>query len=443
LTASERPPRHLGLADATAIYAGIILGSGIFVAPAAVAEAAPALPLALALWVAGGLVAACGASCYAECSSRVPESGGFFVFQRKAFGPGVAFVGGWAAVFVTYPASIAAIALVFASYFAEASGLSGWERTIAAAALVVSAGLNAAGLRTGPLAQRGITTAKIAALAAVTALAFAGPAAAPPASAASSSGGVSAAAWLGALLLVLWTYEGWSDVTLVAGEVRDPQRNLGRAVLAGTAILVAVHALVQAAVLRALPPDVAAASSRPVADAVAAGWGAGAARLVAALVVVSTFGSILGVTLTVSRLAQAMAQDGALFRGAAPFHARWGTPVRSIAIVTAASFVYVAVASFRGILVYFTFSVWMFYALTAVCLLVLRRRRIGEAHAWRAPLGVLAPAVVLAMAAVVTGQVIAQRPREALAGAAVFASGFVVYAVTRSAGAGGSAGTER
>jgi len=131
---AEGPRRHLGLLDATAIYAGIILGSGIFVAPAAVAGAVPSIPAAFALWIAGGLVAACGASCYAECAARVPSNGGFFVFNREAYGPAVAFVGGWAAIFVTYPASIAAIALVFAGYVAEVTGIAGGERLWAAAA---------------------------------------------------------------------------------------------------------------------------------------------------------------------------------------------------------------------------------------------------------------------------------------------------------------------
>ena len=435
-----RPPRHLGLVDATALYAGIILGSGIFVAPAAVAAAAPSLPSALALWLAGAVIAACGASCYAECSSRVPESGGFFVFQQRAFGPAVAWVGGWAAIFITYPASIAAIAMIFASYFTEATGLAGWERPVGAAALVAAAALNAAGLRTGPVAQRVLTALKLAALAAVALAALTAPAADPVSRPAT---GMDAVTWLGALLLLLWSYEGWSDVTLVTGELRDPRRNLGRAVLAGTAILVVVYGLTQAAVMHALG-GAAAASSRPVAEATAAAWGPGAGRLVAALVVVSTFGSILGVTLTVSRLAQAMAEGGAVLRTVAPFHPRLGTPVRAIAIVTGASLVYVAVASFRGILAYFTFSVWIFYGLTAVCVFVLRKRRVGEAEAWRAPLGPVAPVVVLGVALAVTAQVVAGRPAEALAGAGMLLAGFVAYAVVRRfAGVGGAGARAR
>jgi APA family basic amino acid/polyamine antiporter len=148
---------------------------------------------------------------------------------------------------------------------------------------------------------------------------------------------------------------------------------------------------------------------------------------VGALVVVSTFGSIVGVILTVSRLAQAMAQEGAFLRGFAASHPRWGTPARSIAVMTGASIVYVAVSSFRGVLAYFTFSVWIFYGATAVGLLILRRRKIGESAAWRAPLGVVPPLVVLAVAVVMTSQVVAAQPVQAMAGAAILAAGVPAY----------------
>ncbi|HEX4825176.1 MAG TPA: amino acid permease [Candidatus Polarisedimenticolaceae bacterium] len=416
------PPRHLGLTDAIALYAGIILGSGIFAAPAAVAAAAPTIPRAVLLWAAGGLVAACGACCYAECASRVPANGGFFAFQREAFGPGIAFVGGWAAIFVTYPASIAAIALVFASY-------CGGGKAIALAAIAVAAAVNAAGLRAGPLAQRWLTAIKVSALAIVAVIAWSAPPAAPSASLPTGT--------LSALILLLWTYEGWSDITLVAGEIENPKRTIGRAVLIGTGLLVLVYALVQAAVMRSLG-GAAAASARPL-EAAAGGAG----RLVSTLVVVSTFGSMLGVLLVVSRLAQAMAQSGAILPALAPSDARRGTPLRATLAVAAVSALYVAVASFRGLLAYFAFSVWIFYALAAVALVRLRRRAVGEAEAWRAPLGLTAPAVVLVTAAVVTVRVVQERPVQALAGAAMLAAGFVAYAIRPAEAAAGSGATAR
>jgi APA family basic amino acid/polyamine antiporter len=417
------------LADATAVYVGIILGSGIFVAPAMIAGAVPSIPAAIALWICGGAVSACGASCYAECAARVPSNGGFFVFNREAYGGAVAFVSGWAAIFVTYPASIAAIALVFAEYLAKATGVSGWERTTAALALVLAAIVNVLGLRTGPRAQIVLTSTKIVALGALAAAAlfFQAGGASPAAVATSPMGPATAAAWLSALMIMLFAYDGWSDVTLVAGEVRDPGRNIGRAVLLGTLILGTLYGLTQLAVMTALPGGAAAASTQPVAAAVEATLGPFAGRAVSVLVVVSTFGSILGTVFTVSRLGFAMAQDGAFLRSVATLHPRWGTPVRATMALAAASVVYVWLASFRGIVALFTFSVWIFYGITAVALLILRRRGVGEPVAWRAPLRSIPPVVVLLVGAGMTVQLVADDPLRALGGAALLAAAFPVY----------------
>src|SRR5262249_53104259 len=168
-------------------------------------------------------------------------------------GRGVAFVGGWVSLLITYPASVAAIALVLAGYAAQISGHEGADRAVAAAALVAAGLLNVAGLRTGPRAQRVLTALKIGAVRApapgVAAAAGRG-AIAPPVAAPAAM--PQAAGWLTAALAMLWSYDGWSDVTLVAGEVTDPSRNLGRTVVFGTLALFAVYALSQVAVLAAL-----------------------------------------------------------------------------------------------------------------------------------------------------------------------------------------------
>jgi APA family basic amino acid/polyamine antiporter len=419
-------PRHLGPGAATAIYIGVILGSGIFVAPSVVSATGAGPAGSSLLWLLGAVVAVSGASCYAECAARLPHSGGFFVFHREAFGPAVAFVGGWAAIFVTYPASIAAIALVLASYLRELTGLDIADRAVAAFAILLAAAVNVAGLKTGPRAQVAITAAKVSALAIVAAAALFAGGAAPAAPAPRE---VPQGAWLAAAVLVLWTYEGWSDVTLLAGEVREPGRHLGRAVLVGTAILFVTYALVQAAVDAVLPD--ASSSTRPVADAAAAAFGPGGGRLVAGLVVLSTLGSIQAVILTVSRLGYAMSREGAFVPWFGALHPTLGTPVRATAAMTAASLVYLASSSFREIVTYFTFSVWIFYGLTAVAVLLLRRRGVGDPPAWRAPLGVVPSAIVLVTGALMSGQLVRQRPRDALVGAAVLLASLPVYAWVR------------
>lgn len=442
---AERPPgpgleegdlgRHLSLADAVALYVGIILGSGIFIAPANVAAAASSAAAAAGVWLLAGGIAACGALCYAENASRIPRSGGFYVFYREALGDAIAFVGGWAGLLVTYPASIAAISLIFASYLARVVPIPAPESAVAAGGILLCVLLNAAGLRTGPLAQRVVTSAKVAALAllCVAAVVPGGgergsaepvPAAAP---------GAAAAALLGALVAVLWTYDGWSDVTLVAGEILNPRRNLGRAVLLGSAVLILLYGGVQLAVMAVLPAERAAATEEVFAEAVRAALGERMGRIVAGLVVLCTLGSVQGIVLTSSRLGFAMARDGVFFRVFGAIHPRLRTPVFAVAWIGALSCLYVSGQTFRQLLGLFSFSVWIFYALGAVCLWRLRSRGVGGPGAWVAPGGWLPPAVVWITAAAMTSWLVLDDPMRCLGGLALLLAGFPVYLLWKSA----------
>lgn len=399
------------------------------------AGASPSASGAAGLWILGGLIAASGAFVYAECGARLPHTGGFYVFYREAFGRPIAFVGGWAALLVTYPSSVAAIALVFAQYLHEAvpfvpGGLV-WP---AAAAILLAGILNALGVRTSAWAQRLLTGSKVAALGALCLAAALAPASPRQALALETSPAGGVIVWSGllsAMVVMLWTYDGWTDVTLVAGEIREPGRNLGRAVLLGTGILIVLYVTVQISVSVLLSPAEAAASSRVVADAVETGLGPGSGRIVALLVVVCTFGSINGIVLAISRLVFAMARDGVFLKWFGEIHRVFETPARSVAAVVGSSIFYVFVAGFRNLINYFSFAVWIFYGLTAVALLVLRRRRVGEPPGFRAPLGLLAPAVVLATAAGMTSYLMAQNPEGSWYGLAMLLAGFPAYGLWR------------
>lgn len=406
------------------------------------------------LWLLGGLIAACGASCYAECGARLPRAGGFYVYYRAVYGPALAFVGGWVALLVTYPASTAAIALVFGAYLGEVvPALEGHAIACAVGAVVVSAAINIAGVRMAAGVQRTLSGTKLLALALLCLAAVvaggaalgtggaAGGAATAGATAtgpAAGAGGLLGAAMITALMVMLFTYDGWSDIGLIAGEVRDASRVLGPAVLAATAAIVLVYSVVQWSVLVLLPPERAALSERVVAEAVVAGLGSGAGRLVALLVAVCAFGAVHSIMLGASRIGYAMARDGAFFEWFGAVEPRLGTPARSIGALAAASLVYVFAAGFRNLLALFTFSVWIFYALTAVALVVLRRRGTGDPGAWRAPGGLLAPVVVLLTAVLMTTGLMRHDPRRALIGLALLLSGLPAFWIWRRIRAGRS-----
>jgi len=426
--------RRLTLWDAVAIHVGIILGSGIFVAPDDVAAAFPGFSGVLP-WILGGAIATCGAFVYAECAVRIPETGGFFNYYRAALGEAPAFVAGWAGYVATYPASIAAIARVFGDVLPQAiPGLPAAPRLYAALALATVGGLNVAGVRLSASVQRVLTASKVGAVAAVllAALVFASRAGTAPVAPAPSippmAGGFSALA-LAALVAVLWAYDGWSDVTLVAGEVREP-RNIGRTVLLGSAILVVLYGAVQLGVTRVLGPATAASTS-PFTATVERGLGPAAGQAVAWIVLLSTLGAIHGTTFAASRIGYAMARDGAFFRAFYKVHPTFHTPARSVLALTAAAIVYVMATGFQELVFHFSFNVWLFYAATAICLLRLRRWKTGEPLSWRAPGGPLAPLVVLATAAAISGSLFVQSPRRAAIGLALLLSGFPVWGLWR------------
>jgi APA family basic amino acid/polyamine antiporter len=370
----DKLKRQLRLPDVVAVYVGNILGSGIFVAPAVVAAALPGVAGAW-LWILGGMIAACGAAVYAECGVRLPRTGGFYVCYRQVYGEAVAFVGGWAALLVTYPASIAAIALIFGRYLGEiVPAVASYPTLPATTALVLVAAINIVGVRTAVLTQRVLTGVKVAALALVclAAMVAAGGSGGPAAGPSPSPDGSDPASEapgdpipsilvviLGATVVVLWTYDGWSDLNLVAGEIRNPGRVLGAAVILGMSLLILVYVAVQVAVGSILPPGEAATSDRVLSAAVQAGLGGGFGVVVALLVSVATFGSVHGIVLAASRLGYAMARDGTFFRWFGKVHPAFGTPARAIAALSAASVIYVWVATFRDLLAFFSFAVWI------------------------------------------------------------------------------------
>ncbi len=424
-TQSGELRRQLNVTDAIAIFVGIILGSGVFVAPAQVIGAAPAPLAAVGLWLAGAVIAACGAFTYAECGARLPSNGGFYVYYRAVYGEPLAFVGGWSATFVTYPASTAAIALLGAQYGGViAPALADKTRWVATAAVLATGLLNWAGVRTGATAQRVLTAFKVATVLGVCGAAlFAKPAdvveSLPPAA--------SLAVALTAMVSVLWSYDGWSDVTLITGELEQPERNLGKAVAIGVVTLFIVYVLVQLSVMTLLPAAVAAASPSVLADAVQVALGAGAASLLAAIVCVSTFGSVNGIVLTASRLGHAMSVDGVIPPWFARLHPARGTPGRTIAVMVACTIVYVWASDFRGLLEFFGQTIWLFYGLTAVSALVLRRR--GPVAGFRAPW--FAPWVVVATALAMSIGLAVANPKRFFIGVALVSAALPAYLIWR------------
>ena len=404
---------------------GIILGSGIFVAPAAVMAVAPQAWQGALVWFAGGGIALCGAFCYAECAVRMPCDGGFFVYYERAFGPAWARVAGWAAWLVTYPASLCAMAWIAASYLHGLFPNVSWPAQHWAAVLLTTTTLMVAlGVRFGAWLQRVLTSSKVLAILAVVGCALVwrlSGGARDTAFETSLPHDLELLAWSPSLILtafatLMWTFDGWSDITMLTGEIQRPERNLARAALWGVMVPATCYALLQVAVTMLLPAAVGMRSEHILSDALAhlgSGWGG---QFLAALAIVSALGALHGVFSACSRLGWAMGKAGQLPAYFGHRNTRFDTPVRALLVPWVMSLIYLYTNNFSDLIGYFAFGVWLYYASTAAALLKLRRMRVGEPVGWQAPGGVLAPAVVLLVASVMTALQIQQRPWRTLAG---------------------------
>ena len=419
---TAQPVRELSLFDAVCTMVGIMLGPGIFIAPAAVAAVAPDPYMAAGVWLVGGCIALCGAVTYAECASRMPRDGGFFVYYERAFGQRVSQIAGWGAWLVTYPASLTAMSWIAARYLTGLLHLDSSHQTSIAAGLLLScAALVALGLRLGAWLQRFLTGSKVLIVLAVSVAGVVLGTGVTPAE--MPYGGellpFSPALCLTAFATMMWTFDGWSDITMLAGEIRDPRRNLARTALLGVAIPAVCYALLQLAVLTLLPAAQASRSSYVLLQAlevIAGGW---AATCLGWLALICAVGALHGVSTAVSRLGWSMGQAGRLPRTFGVLSPVLGTPVRALSVPVAMALFYLFTNNFNDLMGYFAFTIWIYYALTAGALMRLRRRQVGEAHAWHAPGGVFAPGVVFITAGVMTGLQLFEHPWRTLTGVSV------------------------
>ncbi|HET7757098.1 MAG TPA: amino acid permease [Steroidobacteraceae bacterium] len=374
----ERMPRSMGLVNSIAVSIGITIGSGIFRVPATVAALLPDPGSFIVCWVLGGVIALSGALTVAELAAALPRSGGMFAYLLEAFGPVPAFLFGWAELAVIRAAALGAIATIFAEYLGYFRPLTAPGVRHVAALLIVLVGLmNYVGIRRAAAILSLTTYAKYLAVLALGLLAC------------SASGGTAAhftPLWAGtvsvsllatALIPVMWTYDGWADLSLIGGEVRNPQRTLPLGLILGSACVTLVYLVVNLGFLYVLPlPQMAGAKliAATVAGRVPllAGIGAG---VIAGLVLVSTFSGLNASLMVGARVFFAMGDRGLLFRTAARVSPRFHSPSVAIGVCTALGVVYVLQNDFAQLADKFILGIWPFYALTVAAVPVLRRRR--------------------------------------------------------------------
>jgi APA family basic amino acid/polyamine antiporter len=429
-----RPPagldRSLGIGRTTAMVVGTIIGASIFVQPSIVTSQVPGTTGVFVVWLLAGALTLAGALVCAELASAFPRSGGVYDFLRSAWGPGAGFLWGWAMFWSVHTGIAAAIAMVFARYFAQLVPLADTgQRVVAAAAILALSAVNYRGVRPASGIQAGLTAAKVVAVVALVAVLFAfgpldGPAQRMPDMVRARDLNIHSV--LLALVAGLFAFGGWHMVAYAAEETQRPERTLPAALVAGTVIVTICYLALNAAYIHVLGADRVAASQAVATEAANQVLGRGGATVTALIVMISTLGALAGVVLTGPRLYWAMARDGLLPAGLAGVHPRLHTPHRAVVLQAVWATVLVATGSYRALFTRVVYTEWLFFGAMALGMMVLRRRPGYTPH-FRAPGGWLLPATFCAATLLIVVNQIVSEPVASAVGLGVVLAGLPIH----------------
>ena len=432
--------RVLSLRDLVLLVVGAVIGSGIFLVPGIVlTQTDGRIGVALLVWLVAGVLSLLGALTYGELSASNPEAGGIYVYIRDSFGRFPAFLYGWTLFFMIAGGAIATLSVAFTSYLNQLVPIGGWTaRLVSLAMIAVLMAVNVRGTRQSANVQNVTTAVKVGAILIMGALLIAGGSGLsasaasiwPETFAASVLTGV-----LAAMIGVLWAYEGWQFVTFSAGEIRDPQRNFARGLVIGTVTLIVIYCFANVAYLAALGPAGVAASSTVAADAVGAVMGPAAGKLIALIILISIFSAANSILLTTPRVYYAMARDGIFFRKLADVHPRFGTPATAVIAQALWAMALALSGTFNQLLTYVIFTGWIFYALGAASIFVLRRKYPDVPRPFRVPGYPVTPVLFVLAATVIVVNTLITQPSLALVGVGFVLSGAPAYVIWRRFGA--------
>lgn len=426
--------RRLGLLSSIGLVIGITIGGGIFRTPAGIATRVPDPVFMLGVWVLGGVIVLCGALAFAELSAAMPETGGMYVYLREGWGRPYGFLYGWAQLVLIRAAALGGISSVFGEYFMRVFGLDpvahpAWADYIAAGAIIFAGATNIVGVQLGALFAGISTVAKFGALTLLVVASFilGGNAGASFGHLAGTGAAVDAGVFGLALISVMWAYDGFADLTFASGEVKDPQRNLPRAIIIGTVLIIAIYLLANAAYLYVSPIEKMASSPLIAADTMGALFGQAGVSFIAVIVMISTFGSLMGSMLASPRIFFAMADDQLLFAPIARVHPTYKTPHVAITLATVLGVAMVMTQTFEQLTDTFVLAMWPFYALSVAAIYTLRKSQPQLNRPYKVVGYPFVPAVFIAAAIYLVGNALISDPVWTSITFAVVLAGLPVY----------------
>lgn len=444
--------RRLGFTSAMMVVIGSVIGSGIFLTPQNVAATVQVPGVMLFVWVLTGILTLAGALTNAEIANEIPDAGGQYVFFRVLYGDLLAFLFGWSAFIVYQTGSIAAIAVAFARYFGYfvdlpvlPPSLEAWQlplignihpfeaigvKLVAIGAIVLMAVINYLGVQFGGFVQNLFTSAKILAIGGIIVLSigFGSGNAANffPLWGEPASGNLLTAIGV-AMIATLWSYDGWNSLTFMAGEVKNPRRTIPLALVLGTIAIIFIYVLTNIAYLYILPIEQIASSKLVAADVVESvlpGLGGG---LIAAVVMVSTFGGVNATSMTTARVYYAMSADKLFFKGMEKTHPVYKTPGRALIIQAVWACILTLSGTYDQLFTYVVFAAWIFYALGAAGIFIMRRKMPNPERGYRVPLYPVVPLLFVAVATWFVVNTLLVQTADSVVGALLLLAGVPFY----------------
>ncbi|HJM96282.1 MAG: amino acid permease [Candidatus Marinimicrobia bacterium] len=431
---SPEPPklaRVLTLLDATMINAGGIIGSGIFMVPATIALLTGSTSLILAVWVFGGLISLFGALSVAELGAAMPRAGGQFVYLNEAYGPAWGYLYGWSCVAVINTASIAAVGVAFSEYLGFFFPLSTMGiKSVAILSVILLTIINILDVKSGARAQNIFTLLKIGAILGIISLGLV------------MDGGSAEniqpfypdrplPALVGplglAMVSVLWTYDGWIFITYVAGEVKNPGRNIPLSLVFCMLIVISIYLLINFVFTYTLGIGAMGTSMLVASDSASIFLGEKGAALVSIIILISLLGANNGFILTSARINYAMARDKLFFQQAAKVHPKFKSPANALVIQAMWASVLTFSGTYNQLITYIIFASWIFYAMSCAAVIILRKKRPEMKRPYKTPGYPYIPIIFILFAVFLTFNTILEAPRDAAVGAGIILAGLPLY----------------
>jgi basic amino acid/polyamine antiporter, APA family len=444
---SQELRRDLGKWGAIAMVVGTVIGSGIFAVPKAMTLQVGSPGMVFVVWVFGGILSLFGALTYAELAAAIPEAGGEYAYLRTAYGPFFGFLYGWTQAWVAKSGSVATLATLFFYYLANFSpGLEGtlwiiplpigpgggpleirWGQLCAMAVILILGFVNYFGVRVGGGLQIAVTILKVTLIMGVVVIGMT----ASVGSVSNYSTSIPAAGgWTGffaALVAALWAYDGWNNVSMIASEVRNPQRNLPISLIGGVLAVIAIYLLTNMAYFYVLPAADVAASDRVAADMMRKILGSQGAAAVSVVVMISIFAALNGSILSGSRVPYALAKDGLFFRACAYVQPKYRTPSKSILLLSVWSSVLVLTGRYEELYTLVIFPSWILYAMATASVIVLRKTRPDLPRPYKTIGYPVVPVLFVLVAIALILSTLFKSPRESILGLGIIAAGLPFY----------------